>query len=136
MNETASPPPGAPTAETGPAQESPGGIDTEHLRDYRALRRDRHDRKIAGVCGGLARHLDVDPTLVRVVIVVLTLFGGAGLLLYAALWVFVPEQGSDRALIPVNEGARNVVIVVALVVALLIALPSGFDGDAAPSSGC
>jgi phage shock protein PspC (stress-responsive transcriptional regulator) len=129
MNETASPPPGAPAAGSEPIEERPPGVDTEHLRDYRALRRDRQDRKLAGVCGGLARHLDVDPTLVRVVFVVLTLFGAAGLLLYVALWVFVPEQGSDSALIPVNEGIRNVVVVVALVVALLIALPSGFDGD-------
>lgn len=106
------------------------GIDTENLRDYRALRRDVHDRKIAGVCGGLARHLDIDPTLVRVVVVVLTIFGGAGLLLYAALWLFVPEQGAESALVPVGESVRNVIVVVALAVALLVAVPSGFDGDA------
>src|SRR5699024_10260676 len=110
---------------TGPRS----GIDTDGLRDYRALRRDVRERKIAGVSAGLARHLDIDPTLVRVVMVVLALFGGAGLILYAALWLFVPEDGSDKGLIPVGEGARNAVIVVALVLAVLVALPAGFDGD-------
>lgn len=129
MNEAASPSSGASTAEAGPTQQRPPGVDTEHLRDYRALRRDPYDRKVAGVCGGLARHLDVDPTLVRVVLVVLTLFGGAGLLLYGALWLFVPEHGTESALVPVGESTRNVIVVVALVVALLIALPSGLDGD-------
>jgi phage shock protein PspC (stress-responsive transcriptional regulator) len=113
----------------GPSGEHPEGIDTDHLTDYRALRREVTERKIAGVCGGLARHLDLDPTLVRVVMVVLALFGGAGLVLYAALWLFVPEQGRDTGLVPVGEGTRNAVIVIALVLALLVALPAGFDGD-------
>ena len=142
MSETPPEPPGSTATHTGPAGEQNGpreqhqastgarqGIDTENLRDYRALRRDAHERKIAGVSGGLARHLDIDPTLVRVVMVVLALFGGAGLVLYAALWLFVPEQGSGRGLIPVGETARNAIIVVALILAVVVALPAGFDGD-------
>lgn len=139
MTETPPEPPGSTTtrAEAGddhPGDQPPGtgarpGVDTEHLRDYRSLRRDVDDRKIAGVCGGLARHLDIDPTLVRVVMVVLAIFGGAGLVLYAALWLFVPEQHTGSALIPVGEAARNAVVVVALVLAFLVALPAGLDGD-------
>jgi phage shock protein PspC (stress-responsive transcriptional regulator) len=139
MSETPPEPPGSTATQPGPSDESdrgrhtyqaPGpGVHTDHLRDYRSLRRDVEDRKIAGVCGGLARHLDVDPTLVRVVVVVLALFGGAGLVLYAALWLFVPEHGTESALVPVGDSTRNVVVVTALVVALLIALPSGLSGD-------
>jgi signal transduction histidine kinase len=46
------------------------------------------DRVLAGVCGGLGRRLGVDPTLVRLVFALLALAGGAGILLYLALWVY------------------------------------------------
>ena len=42
------------------------------------LRRSRSDRKVAGVAGGLGRHLNIDPTILRVLFVVLAFFGGAG----------------------------------------------------------
>ncbi|MEO7556623.1 MAG: PspC domain-containing protein [Acidimicrobiales bacterium] len=64
--------------------------------DVRRLVRRRDDRVIAGVCGGVADHLGIDVTLVRAVTVVLTLFGGAGLLLYAVGWVLIPEEGSAQ----------------------------------------
>ncbi len=50
--------------------------------------RSERDRVIAGVCGGVARRLGVDPTLVRLVFALLALAGGAGILLYFALWVY------------------------------------------------
>ena len=55
-----------------------------------ALRYERseHDRVVAGVCGGLAARLGVDATLVRLVFALLALAGGAGILLYFALWVY------------------------------------------------
>lgn len=55
--------------------------------------RSRTDRLLAGVCGGLASYLDVDPTLVRVAWVVVTLFSaGIGLVTYALLWLLAPEE--------------------------------------------
>jgi signal transduction histidine kinase len=50
--------------------------------------RSREDRVLAGVCGGLAARLGVDATLVRLVFALLALAGGAGILLYFALWVY------------------------------------------------
>ncbi len=50
--------------------------------------RSEHDRVVAGVCGGLAARLGVDATLVRLVFALLALAGGAGILLYFALWVY------------------------------------------------
>jgi len=50
--------------------------------------RSREDRVLAGVCGGLAARLGVDATLVRLVFALLALAGGAGILLYLALWVY------------------------------------------------
>jgi signal transduction histidine kinase len=50
--------------------------------------RSEQDRVLAGVCGGLAARLGVDATLVRLVFALLALAGGAGILLYLALWVY------------------------------------------------
>ena len=68
----------------------------DEIRDLGRLRRSRDDRKIAGVAGGLARHLDVDPIILRVALVVLVFFGGAGLLIYGAGWLLVPEEETER----------------------------------------
>ncbi|PRY46378.1 phage shock protein C (PspC) family protein [Umezawaea tangerina] len=57
------------------------------------LRRSREDRMLAGVCGGAAKMLGVDATLLRIGLVAATLFGfGAGAVLYVACWVLMPEE--------------------------------------------
>jgi phage shock protein PspC (stress-responsive transcriptional regulator) len=52
------------------------------------FQRSDDDRVVAGVCGGLASTLGVDATLVRLAFSLLALAGGAGILLYFALWVY------------------------------------------------
>lgn len=56
------------------------------------LYRSKTDRKIAGVCGGLATYFDMDPTVVRLLFVLLALMGGPGILLYIIMWIVVPEE--------------------------------------------
>ena len=56
------------------------------------LYRSRTNRQVAGVCGGLAERFNVDVTLMRVLFIVLAIFGGAGIILYIAMWIVVPEQ--------------------------------------------
>jgi phage shock protein C len=58
----------------------------------RKLYRSKTDRKVAGVCGGLAQYFNIDPTLIRVLFVVLAILGGSGLVLYLALWIIVPNE--------------------------------------------
>ena len=58
----------------------------------RRLYRSRTNRKLAGVCGGLAQYLDTDATLLRVLFVVLALLGGPGLVIYLLMWLLVPEE--------------------------------------------
>ncbi|QJY46200.1 PspC domain-containing protein [Pseudonocardia broussonetiae] len=59
------------------------------------LTRSRDDRMVAGVCGGTARALGVDPALVRLGLVLLTVFGaGAGAIAYVAAWILLPEEGA------------------------------------------
>jgi phage shock protein C len=60
------------------------------------LVRSASDRKMAGVCGGLARWLDWDPTALRIVWMLVSLFTGffPGLLVYIVLAVIMPAEGS------------------------------------------
>lgn len=58
------------------------------------LYRSNTNRIIAGVCGGIAEYLDVDPTLMRIVWVLLTIFGGWGILLYIAAVIIIPRNPS------------------------------------------
>jgi phage shock protein PspC (stress-responsive transcriptional regulator) len=50
---------------------------------------------LAGVAGGLARYFEIHPAVFRVGFVVLTLLGGAGLLVYAAAWLVIPDEGKE-----------------------------------------
>ncbi|MBN1514340.1 MAG: PspC domain-containing protein [Phycisphaerae bacterium] len=61
------------------------------------LRRSTHNRMIAGVCAGLAEHFGLDPTLLRVIYVLVSLLSAAfpGLLVYIVLWVVIPEGGDS-----------------------------------------
>lgn len=60
-------------------------------------KRSRTDRVIAGVCGGLASYLELDPTLVRVAWVVVTIFSaGVGIAAYLLLWLLAPEERLGR----------------------------------------
>lgn len=59
------------------------------------LRRTTGDDDVfGGVAGGVARWLGIDPILVRVAVVLLAVFGGTGVVIYAAGWLFIPEDGS------------------------------------------
>jgi phage shock protein PspC (stress-responsive transcriptional regulator) len=62
------------------------------------LRRSYEDRMLGGVAGGLARYFGVDTMLVRIGFVVTTVFGGAGIVLYLAGLLLIPEDGSDQSI--------------------------------------
>lgn len=91
----------------------------EQARDLGRLRRSRTDRKVAGVAGGLARHLDVDPLILRVAFVVLVFFGGAGLIMYGAAWLLVPEDDAERAPFHLDERTRSVALIIVGAIAAL-----------------
>lgn len=63
----------------------------------------RRDKKIAGVCGGFAEYMDLDPTLVRLLWVALIFLGGWGLIAYVVAWIVMPaapEVSESRAAAP------------------------------------
>jgi phage shock protein PspC (stress-responsive transcriptional regulator) len=62
----------------------------------RQLRRSGDDKMLAGVAGGIARYLNADVTLVRVIIAALALSTGAGVAVYIAAWLLIPADGQDQ----------------------------------------
>ena len=70
----------------------------------RRLYRKREGQIVAGVCTGLADYLGIDVTIVRLVFAALTIFGGAGVLLYVIAWAVVPEEGEKSSIV---EGLVN-----------------------------
>ena len=74
---------------------------TEHITHTNAVRRlerSSSDKMLAGVCGGLGRYFDLNPAVFRVGFVVLTLLGGAGVLVYLAAAFVMPGEGKERSL--------------------------------------
>lgn len=68
------------------------------------LYRSTTDRKIAGVCGGLAEYFNIDPTIIRVIFILLLLPGGLpGFVPYVILWIIVPEKGGRSKFDEVTE---------------------------------
>jgi phage shock protein C len=81
------------------------------MRMNRRLYRCRHDKILAGVASGVAEYFDLDPSLVRVLFLVSTFFGGIGFLLYIAMAIIVPlepisaDAAAEATVVP--EGHRH-----------------------------
>ncbi|HZR54821.1 MAG TPA: PspC domain-containing protein [Streptosporangiaceae bacterium] len=72
---------------------------SEHGNErHKRLARSTKNRMVAGVAGGVAEYLDVDPNLVRLGFAALTIFVGAGVLLYLVAWVILPEESEDTSI--------------------------------------
>ena len=56
------------------------------------LYRSRSNRVIGGVCGGLAQYLGIDPTVVRLIMALVTFVGGMSLRVYLIAWLIIPEE--------------------------------------------
>lgn len=61
------------------------------MEEPRKLYRSRSQRMLAGVCGGLAEYFSLDATLIRVLFLILAVFGGTGLVIYLVMWIIVPD---------------------------------------------
>jgi len=63
-----------------------------NINTKKRLYRSRADRRIAGVCGGIADYLAVDPTIVRIIWALFAIAGGPGVVLYIILAAIIPEE--------------------------------------------
>ena len=82
------------TAQIGPPQGRDTTTSAPPSEEVR-LSRGAEGRFVAGVCVGLADYFDIDPTLVRIAFVVMTLLGGLAVPLYLACWLMIPAQGAQ-----------------------------------------
>jgi phage shock protein PspC (stress-responsive transcriptional regulator) len=94
---------------------------TQIQQEPRRLTRSR-DRVLGGVGGGLGRYFGVDPIILRIGLVALAVFGGAGIFVYLAALLFVPVEGSQRPAVGVRlfRGDRGILRRVALVTAVIV----------------
>jgi phage shock protein C len=68
------------------------------MSNNKKLTRSADNRWVAGVCGGLGEHFNIDPTLIRVIFVLASLLLGVvvgGMILYAILWVIMPAEDTS-----------------------------------------
>ncbi|MGJ9421892.1 PspC domain-containing protein [Aeromicrobium sp. CF3.5] len=96
MNDTSPPTEDDPSGGTPPGEDrgatATDDSTTSRMRSVTEARRSTNDRLVGGVCTGLARHLDVDPVIVRIAFAVLTFVGGAGIIMYVAAWFLLPSD--------------------------------------------
>jgi phage shock protein C len=60
------------------------------------LYRSKKDRILGGVCAGLGEHLDVDPTVIRLIWAVVSVLSiGTGVVIYILAWIIIPEEGTE-----------------------------------------
>jgi phage shock protein PspC (stress-responsive transcriptional regulator) len=71
---------------------------TLHTPIVKRLERSRSEKILAGVCGGLGRYFDIAPAVFRLGFVVLTVLGGAGILVYLAAVLVMPKEGEDASI--------------------------------------
>jgi phage shock protein PspC (stress-responsive transcriptional regulator) len=76
-------------------------------RSYKRMYRDPDNRIIGGVCSGLASYWRIDPTIVRIIFVILAIFGMAGVLIYLILWIVLPEAGTVAQKLEMRGEAVN-----------------------------
>lgn len=69
----------------------------------RKLYKNTDNKKIAGVCQGVAEYFDIDPTIVRIVWFVFSWFYGIGIMLYVLLWIMLPEKSEVAEVLNKNE---------------------------------
>lgn len=80
------------------------------MKLHKQLFRSDSNAIIAGVCGGIGEYFEVDPTFIRILFVLITIFGGSGILVYLALWLLVPSRNHGRfSFQEIKEKAQNFV---------------------------
>ncbi|MBN1617780.1 PspC domain-containing protein [Candidatus Dojkabacteria bacterium] len=68
--------------------------DVESQKKNQRIYRSETNKVIAGVCGGLGEFFNIDPVIIRLIFVLMVLFGGSGMLIYLIMWIIVPLKSS------------------------------------------
>lgn len=92
------------------------------METKKRLYRSKTNKVLGGVCGGVAEYLDADPTLVRIVWIVLTLMGGSGVLLYIIAYLIMPDNPEQKVQesFESNSNMRFIVGILLILLGLLL----------------
>jgi phage shock protein PspC (stress-responsive transcriptional regulator) len=99
--------------------------------ETRLLRRSRSERTLAGVCGGLSAYFELHPAIFRVAFVALTLLGGAGVVIYVAAILVMPDAGREDSIATAFLRRRGRISLIVLVLIALFA-GSALDSNTLP----
>ena len=97
-----------------PIHDNSGAPGAPQVDSTPVLRRSRSDRVVFGIAGGLGRYLGVDPVIIRIGLVLLTVFGGGGVLLYLIGLVVIPEEAEGEVTagaVGTGTGSNNVAFI-------------------------
>jgi phage shock protein C len=64
--------------------------------NYSPIYRSEKNKILGGICGGLGEYFGIDPTIIRIIFVLLTIFGGSGILIYLVLWMILPSESQTE----------------------------------------
>jgi phage shock protein C len=84
-----------------------GAMETQAPTKPTRIKRSRDDRMLGGVCGGIAKHFDIDPVIVRIATIALVCAVGAGAVAYVAAWILMPlddKESDEFSGAPVSYG--------------------------------
>lgn len=82
----------------------------------RKLYRSNRNKALAGVCGGIGEHLNIDPVVIRLLWIFFTLLGGAGFLLYiAAIFIIPPDPGIMNGQVYAGSDGLKLFIIIVIV---------------------
>ena len=65
-------------------------------KEIKKLYKSKKDKMIGGVCGGIAEHFNLDPSLVRIIAVLLLIAYGTSVFIYILLWIILPEKAGKK----------------------------------------
>lgn len=65
------------------------------MSEMKRLQRSTSNKMIAGVCAGIANYFNLDPTIIRILYVLMVFFAGFGILLYLILWLVIPSESQQ-----------------------------------------
>lgn len=96
--------------------------------EHKTLVRPKDDRWLGGVCRGLGEYFDLNPAIYRIAFAALAFAGGTGVLLYAAAWLVIPEEGAADSIaaaeIRKHRGHPNRLLGLAVLAAIALAVLS------------
>lgn len=80
-----------------PPKTAPSRLYRSETNESKTLYRSTQNKMIAGVAGGLGEYFDIDPTIIRIIFIILALFQGSGLLIYIVMWIILPTKAGGTS---------------------------------------